>query len=423
MAHYNVSRGINILLIATPALVGLLFLAATVLHKPKTIKVGILHSITGHMAESERGVVDATLCAIKEINKQGGVLGKMVEPIIADGRSEPGLFAQAAKDLFINHRVAAVFGCWTSSSRKAVKPLVEKHNNLLFYPVQYEGLEQSPNIIYTGLTVNQQLIPGIIWMVQHFGKRLFFVGSDYIFPHAAHDIIKEFSPHIGANIIGEVFLPPGTQKVKTVIEQIKKIKPDVIINCINGTTNNSFFKELRAAGILSKDIPTLSSSIAEQEIKHIGPELLDGDFVVWSYLQSLHSKKNSAFLSTMRHKYGPQKTITDPAEAGYTNVHLWAEAANRAGSINIKKIKKEITNESFDAPQGAVFIDEKTFHAWKTIRIARIARDGECTTIWDSEKPIKPIPYPSYRSKASWQRFLMRKYQEWGQQWENKNDT
>ena len=423
MASNKKISSINALLILIPTIIGLTFLLTALLHKPQTIKVGILHSITGHMAESERGVVDATLCAIEEINKNGGVLGKTVEPIIADGRSNPKLFAQAAKDLLTNNNIAAIFGCWTSSSRKAVKPIVEKYNTLLFYPVQYEGIESSPNIIYTGLTANQQLNPGVMWMVQNFGKRLFFVGSDYIYPHAAYEIVKEFSSHIGAEIVGTKFLPPGTHNVTDVIDLIKNSKPDVIINCINGITNRSFFTQLRAAGITSAETPTLSTSIAEQEIRHIGAELLQGDYVVWSYFQSLIDKKNSSFLSAMRQKYGPKKIVTDPAEAGYTNIHLWANAVNRARSSAIHHVKKEINNESFYAPQGVVFIDKKTSHAWKAVRIAKIDRDGECIVAWDSEKPIQPIPYPAYKTKQQWDKFLLKKYNQWGQQWENNHDA
>lgn len=410
------------MLIIIPSLVGLLTFGIITRQKPTTIKVGILHSITGPLAGTERPVIDATLHAINEINEAGGLLGKQIEPIFADGQSHPEQFARAAEDLIKEQHVSVIFGCWTSSSRKSVKPIVEKYNNLLFYPVQFEGLETSNNIIYSGITANQQVIPALAWSVHNIGKRIFLIGSDYIFPHAAHALIKAMAPSMGGEIVGEQYIPLGSNNIALInkaIENIQQTKPDVIFNTINGTTNNYFFQQLRQAGITPQTIPTFSFSMAEESVLEIGPALLAGDYAVLSYFQTVQTTKNREFLSSLHERFGPKKMVTDPAEAGYTNVYLWANAVKASHNTTIENIKKHLGNESFDAPQGPVFIDPKTFYAWKTIRVGKISKEGDFIILWDSEKPLRPIPYPHVKTQEAWEKFLLKKYNEWGQHWEH----
>jgi urea transport system substrate-binding protein len=259
-----------------------------------TIKVGILHSLTGTMAGSEKEVVDATKMAIDEINSAGGLLGKKIEPVVADGRSDWPTFAREAERLITQEKVAVVFGCWTSASRKTVKPVFEKHNHLLFYPVQYEGLEQSKNIIYTGAAPNQQIIPAVKWAFDNVGKRMFLVGSDYVFPRTANEIIKEQVKSLKGEIAGEEYVLLGSNQVDAIVKKIVDTKPDVILNTINGDTNVAFFKALRAAGITPQKIPTMSFSLAEAELTAMGSKELAGDYASWNYFQAIDSKQNQS---------------------------------------------------------------------------------------------------------------------------------
>jgi urea transport system substrate-binding protein len=216
----------------------LLFLFSSVLiASDDSIKIGVLHSFSGTMQESERHVADAVVLAVDEINENGGVLGKDIEIVAADGRSDPKVFAKEAKRLIEQEKVKAIFGCWTSASRKAVKPIVEEYNNLLFYPVQYEGLEMSKNIFYTGMVANQQLFPAVKWASKNLGGRFYLVGSDYIFPRTANFILKDLAGFHSCTILGEKYIPLGGKDVKSIVDDIEKTKPSVIFNTINGDSN------------------------------------------------------------------------------------------------------------------------------------------------------------------------------------------
>jgi len=371
------------------------------------------------MATSEKPIVDAVLLAISHLNAQGGLLGKLIEPIIVDGMSNPKIFARQAEKLTTHHNVQVIFGCWTSSSRKSVKPIVEKNNGLLFYPVQYEGLEESPNIVYIGATPHQQIIPGISWLLAHRNaKRFFIVGSDYIFPRAAHEIIKAFLAHTKGSIVGSAYIPLGSHNVTAMIEQIKQATPDIILNTINGDSNVTFFHELRKAGISSQQLPTMSFSITESELPRIGIKNVVGDYATWSYFQNIHSKKNNDFVRQIQKKYGTHHTMDDPGQASYFGVQLWAQAVKKAQSTAITHVKKALRNQSINAPEGVVYLDEKQLHAWRTIRIGQIGHDGQFNIVWNSGKPIAPRPYPIYKTKTEWDRFLLTLYNNWGQRWE-----
>ncbi|MGH8659546.1 MAG: urea ABC transporter substrate-binding protein, partial [Gammaproteobacteria bacterium] len=251
------------------------------------IRVGILHSLTGTMAISETSVAEATVMAIEEINQQGGLLGRKIEPRVVDGRSDWPTFAKEAERLITEENVSAIFGCWTSACRKTVKRVVEKYNHLLLYPVQYEGLEQSPYIVYTGAAANQQLIPAVKWCFDHLGRKLFLIGSDYVFPRTANAIIKDHIAALKGKVLGEEYILLGSGDVKGVVRKIAQTRPDVILNTINGDTNVAFFKELRTAGITPKEIPTMSFSIAEDELRILGAAEMAGDYASWNYFQSI----------------------------------------------------------------------------------------------------------------------------------------
>ena len=383
------------------------------------IKVGILHSFTGTMAISEKSVADATLMAIEEINQQEGLLGRKIEPIITDGRSDWPTFAREAERLITEKKVSVIFGCWTSACRKSVKPVVEKYNHLLFYPVQYEGLEQSPNIVYNGAAPNQQIIPAIKWCFDNLGKRFFLVGSDYVFPRTANAIMKDVIAALRGEVLGEEYILLGSKDVKEIVRKIARAKPDVILNTINGDSNVAFFKELRRAGITPEEIPTMSFSIAEEELRSLGPEEMIGDYAAWNYFQSIDSEENSDFVKRFKKKYGQSQVTDDPIEAGYFGVYIWAQAVKETGSPDVHATRKAVANQSFAAPEGMVYIDADNLHTWKIVRVGKIRADGQFDIVWSSEKPIRPVPYPIYRSISEWNKFLEDLYEGWGGRWAN----
>jgi urea transport system substrate-binding protein len=385
--------------------------------KQEEIKVGVLHSFSGTMAISEKAVANATLMAIDEINAKGGLLGKKIVPVVVDGKSDWGVFASEADRLITQEKVDVVFGCWTSASRKTVKPVFEKHNHLLFYPIQYEGLEQSPNIVYTGAAPNQQIQPATKWAFDNLGKRFFIVGSDYVFPRTAAAIVTDMVTQLGGEIVGNEFVILGSKNVKPMIDKILIAKPDVIFNNINGDSNLEFFRQLRAAGITPDKIPTFSFSVAEDELRSMDIESMKGDYTAWNYFQSIDSPENQIFVGNYRKKYGTDVVTDDPIEAGYISVYLWSQAVKAAGTSEVNLVRKHLANQSFNAPEGLVYIDGETQHTWKTVRIGKFRGYGDVEVVWSSEKPVKPFPFPNTRKKVVWEQFLADLYNGWDKNW------
>uniref|UniRef100_UPI0032E938BC Extracellular ligand-binding receptor n=1 Tax=Caldicellulosiruptor saccharolyticus TaxID=44001 RepID=UPI0032E938BC len=359
----------------------------------ETIKVGILHSLSGTMSISEVSLKDAELMAIEEINNNGGVLGKKLEPIVEDGASDWPTFAEKAKKLLQKDKVAVIFGAWTSASRKAVLPVVEENNGLLFYPVQYEGLESSPNIFYMGAAPNQQIVPAVKWLFDNGKKRFYLLGSDYVFPRTANKIIKAYLKYLGGVVVGEEYTPLGHTDYSSVINKIKAAKPDVVFNTLNGDSNVAFFKQLKDAGIDANTLPVMSVSIAEEEIKGIGPEYLKGHLVTWNYFQSVDTPENKEFVEKYKKKYGEDRVTDDPIEAAYIGVYLWAKAVEKAGSTDVDKVREAAKGIEFNAPEGPVKIDGDNQHLYKTVRIGEILENGQIRELWKTNKPVKPDPY------------------------------
>jgi urea transport system substrate-binding protein len=360
---------------------------------PGTIKVGILHSLSGTMAISEVTVRDAELLAVDEINASGGVLGKKVVPVVEDGASDWPTFAEKARKLISEDRVATVFGGWTSASRKAMLPVFESNQALLWYPVQYEGLESSPYIFYTGATTNQQIVPALDYLAEQGKKRLFLVGSDYVFPRTANKIIKAYAAANGMQILGEEYTPLGHTEYSTVVSKLRAAKPDAVFNTLNGDSNVAFFKQLRGAGLTAQSMPTVSVSVAEEEVRGIGPANIAGHLVAWNYYQTTAGAKNAAFVKAFKAEYGADKVTSDPMEAGYNAVHLWAAAVKKAGSTDVAKVKAAAAGISLDLPEGTVTIDGANQHVFKTARIGVVQPDGQIKEVWSSGKPIEPDPY------------------------------
>lgn len=367
--------------------------SATTSTDSDTVQVGILHSLSGTMAISEVSLRDAELMAIEEINAAGGVLGKQIEPIVEDGASDWPTFAEKARKLLQQDKVATIFGGWTSASRKAMLPVVEQNNGLLWYPVQYEGMEQSPNIFYTGATTNQQIVPAIDWMLENQGKNIFLVGSDYVFPRTANKIVNAQLKAKGGTVVAEEYTPLGHTDYNTIISKIKAEKPDAIFNTLNGDSNVAFFKQLKDAGITPEDIPVMSVSVAEEEIRGIGTDVLEGHYAAWNYYQTTDTPENKTFVENYKAKYGEDRVTGDPIEAAYIAVYLWKEAVEKAGSFEVDKVKEASDGIEFKAPGGVVKIDGETQHIYKTVRIGEVQADGQFKEVWNSGEQVKPDPY------------------------------
>ncbi len=403
-----------LMLNVTSVLLFCLSLAGCSKNESVPIKVGILHSLTGTMAISEKSVVDATKMAIDEINASGGLLGRQLEAVVIDGKSDWPSFASGAETLIKQEKVSVIFGCWTSASRKMVKPVVEQYDNLLFYPVQYEGLEQSPNIIYTGAAPNQQITPAVKWSTEHLGSRIYLAASDYVFPRAANSLIKKQLTALGAEIVGEYYLPLGSQSMEEMIDEIIGSKADVILNTINGDSNLAFFEQLHGKGIKT---PVMSFSIAEDELQHLNIETVIGHYSAWNYFQSLDSKVNRDFVSNFKKKFGSNRTTNASMEAAYAGVHLWAGAVLHASTDDPSTVRQSIKGESYLAPEGKVTVSAINNHLWKALYIGQVQADGQFKIVWSQTEPMRPLPYPSYRTHQSWHRYLDSLYQAWGNHW------
>ena len=363
----------------------------------ETIKVGLLHSLSGTMAISETTVVDAEELAIEEINKAGGILGKQIEIVKEDGASDWPTFAEKATKLIDQDKVAVVFGCWTSASRKAVLPVFESKNHMLWYPVQYEGQECSKNIFYTGAAPNQQIEPAVEWLLENKGKKFFLVGSDYVFPRTANTIIKEQLKALGGETVGEDYLPLGNTEVTPIITKIKAALPDggVIFNSLNGDSNVAFFKQLQGAGLTPDKYPSMSVSIAEEEVRQIGKEFLIGHYAAWNYFQTVETPENKTWVEAFKAKYGADRVTNDPMEAAYIMVYLWKQAVEKAATTELEAVRAAAYGQEFAAPEGKVTMNAN-HHISKTVRIGQVRDDGLFDIVFATEGPVTPIPWNQY---------------------------
>ncbi|MBO3084979.1 urea ABC transporter substrate-binding protein [Cellulomonas fengjieae] len=358
-----------------------------------TVKIGFLNSLSGTMAISEQTVRDSLDLAAEEINAGGGVLGKQLEIVAEDGASEPTVFAEKAEKLISSDCVAAVFGGWTSSSRKAMLPVFEAKDSLLFYPVQYEGLEASPNIFYTGATTNQQILPGMEYLKEQGKTKVFLVGSDYVFPRTAN---KEIVAWAGANdveIVGEEYAPLGHTDFATIVNKLKGSGADAVFNTLNGDSNVAFFKEYKNVGLAADTLPVVSVSIAEEEVGGIGIDNIVGQLTAWNYYQTVESPENTTFVQAFKAKFGDDRVTSDPMEAAYTSLYLWKGMVEKAESFDVAAVQEAADGVTFDAPEGTVTVNGDNHHIAKTALIGKIGPDGLIYTEWSSDGPIEPDPF------------------------------
>jgi urea transport system substrate-binding protein len=365
------------------------------------IKVGILHSQSGTMAFSEGTAAEGEVLAIEEINDRGGILlgGKRLKivPVVADGASDPRQFAASARKLIDEDHVNAIFGGWTSASRKAMLPVIEQRNHLLFYPIQYEGQECSSQVFYGGATPNQQIEPALEWLLSHKGQTFFLVGSDYVYPRTANRIVRALLSARGASIVGEEYIPLGSNGIEPLIESIRKQLPQggIIVNTLNGDSNSAFFKALKNAYLTpANGYITMSFSIAEEEVSEIGADNMLGSFASRNFFQTLDTQDSRRFTKAFRFRYGQKRVTSDPTASGYTLVHLWAQGVEKAGSLETEAVRNALIGISFDAPEGRVVM-QPNHHLKRPTLIGEVRKDG-LFEIVDKIRPIDPLVFNRY---------------------------
>jgi urea transport system substrate-binding protein len=361
-----------------------------------TVTVGQLHSATGTMAISETGSIEAEQLAIEQINASGGVLGRKIKIIVEDGASDWPTFAEKARKLLESDHVAAVFGCWTSASRKAVLPVFEKDNGMLYYPTFYEGLEQSKNVIYTGQEATQQILAGLEWMAKEKGAKTFYlIGSDYIWPRTSNKIARKYIQNVlHGTVVGEEYYALGSTDFGTLINKIRLKKPDVIYAIIVGGSNVAFYKQLHAAGITAANQNLLTISTTEDEVLGIGGENVTGFYSAMKYFQSLQNTNNDGFVKAFKAKYGDKSVIGDVTQAAYLGPWLWKLTVEKCGSFDIDKVAAASSGVEFTgAPEGYVRIHDVNHHLWSRLRIGQWQSDGQAKVVYESDL-IEPNPFP-----------------------------
>jgi urea transport system substrate-binding protein len=365
----------------------------------KTVKVGILHSLTGTMAISESSLKDVELMAIEEINKAGGVLGKQVEAVVEDPASEfTTLFPEKAKKLLLKDKVACVFGCWTSVSRKNVLPVFEENKGLLFYPVQYEGNECSNDVIYSGAAPNQQILPAVEWLMTKEGgshKNFFLIGTDYVFPRTANLVIVKYLEKNGGKVVAEEYTPFGHKEYQTLVQKIKSSGADVVFSTINGDSNVNFYNEMAAQGLTAEKMPVVAVSVGEDELRGLDPSKVKGHLAAWNYFESIKTPKNEEFVKRFKDKYGKDRVTDDPIAAAYAQVYLWKAACEKAKSFAVKDLQDAFHagGIEFDAPEGHISVDKHNNHVKKSFYMGKIREDKQFDIVYKTD-PIDPEPYP-----------------------------
>src|SRR6202163_2301872 len=378
-----------------------------------TIKVGVLHSLSGTMAISETVLKDVTLMAIDEINAKGGVLGKKLEPVVIDPASNWPLFAEKARQLLTQDKVAVVFGCWTSVSRKSVLPVFEELNGLLFYPVQYEGEELSKNVSYTGAAPNQQAIPAVEYLMSKEGggaKRFVLLGTDYVYPRTTNKILRSFllSKGIDDKDIDEKYTPFGHSDYQTIVADIKKFSAGgktAVVSTINGDSNVPFYKELGNQGLKATDVPVVAFSVGEEELRGIDTKPLVGNLAAWNYFESLKNPENTKFKAMFADWVkknnlpgGAKRVTNDPMEATFVGIHMWKQAAEKAKSVDVDKVRVAMIGQKFAAPSGFTLEMDGNHHLHKPVMIGEVRADGQFNVVWRTKTAIRAQPWSPYIS-------------------------
>lgn len=382
------------------------------------IRVGLLHSQTGGLEISEGSVLEAELLAIEEVNTEGGIDGRRIEPVVVDGRSDPAGFAAAASQLLQAEKVVTVFGGWTSSCRKAMIPAVEDQSGLLFFPGNYEGFERSSRVIYAGGSANQTVLPAVRWGFEALrARRFFIVGLEEVWSRSCAEGAKDAIRAAGAEVVGELFATPNGPAVAPMIEAIRQAKPDVVLNFLYGEANGTFYQAFHRAGLTAEATPTIAFGFSEDEARSFVLADVAGHYAAWNYFQSTKRPENLAFIRRFRARYGETRTISDAMVAAYNAVRIWAGTAREVESVDPDAILSNVDRQSLDAPDGIISIDSETRVAWRPCHVGRLRPDGQFEIVSSIPRPIRPVSFLGTRTVDQWRAFQEGLHERWGGRW------
>ncbi len=376
------------------------------------IRVGLLHSQTGPWATVEKSMLEAELLAIDEINEAGGLLGRRVRAVIADGRSDPATYARQAERLIHEEKVSVLIGCWASEARKAVLPIVEEANHLLIYPPEYEGLEQSPNIVYPGGPTNQQVIPAVSWCRDvRKARKFFLIGSDSLMTRAMSEVIKDQLHALRLDLAGEVYLDgggrgegSGTRRndVNEAVARIASAAPDVVLSMVEGPDSLAFYARMKHAGLTPEKTPVVSFSLDEEGVRRLPIGDVVGQYAAWNYFQSIDRPDNREFVARVKKRLHTDRVVGDTFQIAYQSVFIWAETVDDVETDDVRAVNRQMLRQSVKAPEGIVTIDFDTRHGWRPFYLGKVRPDGQFEIVWSIARSIRPVPYPATRTRAEW---------------------
>lgn len=412
----SLGKGIGIFLII--GCLNFLFISCTKESKSQEyVRIGVLLSLTGSSSIEDKPIFEALSMAIDEVNEKGGLLGYTLKVVTYDTASEYGNYAIGARELIERDKVVVIFSCGDSAARRSARQIIEEHESIMIYPLAYEGGGLSRNIVYVGPAPNQQVIPAVVWAMNNLGHRFFLVGTDEIYSHVVHAIIKDLIYALNGEVVGEDYVPvEENSNFDSIIDHITGSRPDVILNTIEGVTNLKFIKSLREFGINSNDIPMVAFDFTENSLKQLSAISMEGDYSVWSYFQTIDSASNEEFMEKFFAKYGKGRAIDDPMQSMYIGFNLWAQAVREAGSFSSAKVLRGIENQSYVGPSGLIYMDPDTHGAYRPVRIGKV-QDKQFKIIWDSHMSVVPVQYTIFRTPQEWDELINDLYEKWGKQW------
>ena len=388
------------------------------------IRIGLIHSLSGPLALSEKSLLDVEIMAIDELNAVGGIGGRQIVYSAPDCRSEPSAFAVEARRLLDGEKVAALFGCWTSESRKAVLPVLDEMNGLLFFPGNFEGMERSSRIIYAGGAANQSVLPTVRWAYDSLNSRKFFVvGLEEVWSRCSSEIAKDGIKAAGGELVGEKYMIAQAPAIEAIVQAIAQAKPDVVLNFMYGESNLAFYTAMRRAGLASDKQAIIAFGFAEDESRRFQQADIINQYAAWNYFQSVDRPENRAFIKKFQAKFDGNRVIGDPMIAAYNSIKFWARSAGEVGSDNIKALTANLPRQSMDAPDGIVTIDGDSQAVWRPFHVGRYSSTGQFQIIWSIEKPIRPVLYVGTRTQDQWITFLDDLRTHWQGRWSASPDS
>jgi urea transport system substrate-binding protein len=389
------------------------------------IFVGLIHSQTGPLKISELSLIDAEVLALEEINARGGVAGRLLKWEVADGRSDASAFASQARRLIERDHADVLVGGWTSECRKAMLAVAEEHKNLLIFPANFEGIESSYHVVYSGGSANQVILPGVRWCFDALkAKRFFIVGTEEVWSRVVAEMAEDAIKASGGELAGESYLPLVGGDTPALVEAVRAARPDVVLNVLVGDSNIPFYAALRRAGLTPDKLPVLAFNVSEDELRRFPPGDVTGHYSAWSYFQSVDRPENLEFVRKFKARYRDEdRVISDSMVAAYNGVMIWAQAASEAGASDSKAVVQQIDRQSLDAPEGVVTIDPDSWVAWRPFYVGKARSDGQFDVVWSITKPILPVTYIVTRPKGEWDALLEGLKARWGGRWSSSEPS